>query len=360
MSSNFRLGVFIVFTLAILAGGIFLIGENAMLFRSTYRVQANFDNVAGLIEGAMVRVGGVQKGTVKAIRLPDRPDGKVVVALNLDKSTRSIIKKDSVAAIKSEGLLGDKYVEVSFGSDDSPQVRNGDQIGSQPPIDISDLIKKTDVILDTTQEAVGHVRDATGDLKSIANKVDQGKGSIGAMINDKALYQQATAGATAFSEDMEALKHNFLLRGFFRKRGYENANDLKKNLITSLPSQPVAKTFSYVPAKLFSKPDSAKLKNPKDLDQVGHYLEQNRFGVVVVQVSTGMKGVKDKNREVSQAQAMVIRDYLGQHFKLDDARLKTMGLGEGDGDQGKVEILIYAPGPEAPKGRAATGGVGPA
>jgi len=355
MSSNFRLGVFIVFTLAILAGGIFLIGENAMLFRSTYRVQANFDNVSGLIEGAMVRVGGVQKGTVKAIRLPDHPDGKVVVALNMDKSTRGIIKKDSVAAIRSEGLLGDKYIEVSFGSDNSPQVRDGDQIDSRPPIEISDLIKKTDQILDSTQETMDHVRVATGDLRSITNKVDQGKGSIGAMVNDKALYQQATAGMTAFSEDMEALKHNFLLRGFFRKRGYESAADLRKNQVASLPSQQAVKTFSYSPLKLFSKPDSAKLKTPKDLDQVGHYLEQNRFGLAVVQVSTGMKGVKDKNREVSQAQAMVIRDYLGQHFKLDDARLKTLGLGEGDGDQGKVEILIYAPGPEAPKGRASTG-----
>lgn len=355
MSKELRLGLFIVFTLAILATGIFLIGSKDMKFRRTYRVTASFDNVSGLIEGATVRVGGLQKGTVRSIQLPERTDGKVVVALNLDRSTHTIIKKDSVAAIKSEGLLGDKYVEVSFGSEDAPQVRDGEEIGSQPPLDIADLIKKTNNILDTTQETMDHVRGATGDLKSITAKVDQGKGSIGAMVNDKTMYQQATAGVTAFTEDMEALKHNFFLRGFFKSRGYDSAADLKKNQIERLPAQPALKTFSYAPPKIFDKPDSAKLKNAKMLDEAGRFLEQNRFGLVVVQASTGKKGEKDKNRELTQAQAMVVRDYLAKHFKLDDARLKTMGLGESANEAGTLEILIYANDAPATKGRGSSG-----
>src|SRR5260370_6393136 len=119
MSREFRLGLFIAFTLALLATGLFMIGNTEMMFRPTYHVKATFDNVAGLVEGANVRVGGIAKETVQKIQLPDHPDGKVVVAMNVDRSTHSIVKMDSRAAIKSEGLLGDNYMKVSFGSNDA-------------------------------------------------------------------------------------------------------------------------------------------------------------------------------------------------------------------------------------------------
>src|SRR5579864_6098930 len=119
MSRTFRLGVFIVGALLVLAAGVFLIGSKDLLFSSTYRLKAEFDTVAGLMDGAEVRVGGVHKGTVRRIDLPKRPDETVTVVMDLERSTRDILKKDSVASIKSEGLLGDKYVEISFGSNES-------------------------------------------------------------------------------------------------------------------------------------------------------------------------------------------------------------------------------------------------
>src|SRR5271165_4750560 len=97
MSQNLRLGVFIVITLAILATGVFLIGDRESMFRSSYKVKAYFDNVAGLNEGADVRVGGIRKGSVKNIRLPKRSDEKVMVLMDLEKDTQSIVKADSVA-----------------------------------------------------------------------------------------------------------------------------------------------------------------------------------------------------------------------------------------------------------------------
>jgi phospholipid/cholesterol/gamma-HCH transport system substrate-binding protein len=108
MSKEVRLGLFIVVTLAILFAGVFLIGNTETLFKSTYRVKAEFQNVAGLNDGADVRVGGIHEGTVRKIDLPKRPDGKVTVVMDLQSATRDIVKKDSLAAIKSEGLLGDK------------------------------------------------------------------------------------------------------------------------------------------------------------------------------------------------------------------------------------------------------------
>src|SRR5574340_144230 len=113
MSRALRLGVFIVATLLILFAGVFLIGGKRFLFRRTYRLQAEFQNVAGLNNGAAVRVGGIHLGTVKYISLPGGPGGKLTVVMDMANSTKSIIRQDSVATIKTEGLLGDKYVDIS-------------------------------------------------------------------------------------------------------------------------------------------------------------------------------------------------------------------------------------------------------
>src|SRR5262245_48415501 len=116
MSRTFWLGLFILAAVVILATGVFLIGDQQERFRSTYEIKTKFRNVAGLIEGAPVRVGGIQQGTVKHLWLPQKPDDDVMVSMNLVEETHNVLKQDSVASIRSEGLLGDKFVEISFGS----------------------------------------------------------------------------------------------------------------------------------------------------------------------------------------------------------------------------------------------------
>ena len=346
MSRTFRLGVFIVATLLIFAAGVFWIGKKQFLFHSTYRLQAEFQNVAGLNGGAEVRVGGIHEGTVRQIQLPMRPNEKVRVLMDMEKPTRSVIKNDSVATIQSEGLVGDKFVEISFGSDKSPKVKDGDTIQGQPPLQISDLLNKTSEVLDTTKGAIDNVNQTASNLNSITTKINQGEGSIGALINDKKIYQNVNAGTNAFKEDMEALKHNFFLRGFFKERGYESAADLKKNEIAQLPDKPVEKKFSYEAKKLFDKPDTAKLKSEKTLNDTGGFLQSNRFGVAVIAASTDMKGDSQTDHLLTEARAMVVRDYLVKNFKLQDTKIKTIGLGKSDKapEGGTVEVLIYPEG----------------
>jgi phospholipid/cholesterol/gamma-HCH transport system substrate-binding protein len=344
MSQTFRLGLFIVAALAVLVAGVFIIGSRESMFQSTYRVKADFQNVAGLADGADVRVGGLHEGTVKHIQLPNTPDGKVTVSMDLQKASRDVLKKDSVASIKSEGLIGDKYVEISFGTDSAAQLKNGDTIASEAPIDMSNLVKKADQLLDSAKSGVEDLNGTASNLKSISAKVDQGKGTVGALINDKTVYQKVSAGATALDEDAEALKHNFLLRGFFKNRGYEDASDLTKNAISHLPEGAPVKTFEYDGREIFDKPDQAKLKNEKTLKEAGDYLQANKFGLAAVVVSVGMKGETDKGRVLSEGRATAIRDYLAKNFRLDDTHIKTIGLGKtnGTGDNGKAEILVYS------------------
>jgi phospholipid/cholesterol/gamma-HCH transport system substrate-binding protein len=341
MSQAFRLGLFIVAGLAVLLAGVFLIGSRESLFQSTYQVKAQFQNVAGLAGGADVRVGGLHEGTVKQIQLPNQPDGKVTVTMDLQKSSHDVLKKDSVASIKSEGLIGDKYVEISFGSEGAPALKNGDTIGSEPPLDLSNLVKKADGLLDSAQSAVTDLDGTATNLKSISSKINSGQGTVGALINDKTIYQKATAGATALDEDMEALKHNFLLRGFFKNRGYEDAADLTKHAIASLPPGEPVKTFEYDGAKLFNK--QARLKDEKALKEAGEYLQANKFGLAVIVDSVGMKGETGQDRVLSEGRAAAVRDYLAKNFRLDETRIKTLALGKTDstGDSGEVEILVY-------------------
>jgi phospholipid/cholesterol/gamma-HCH transport system substrate-binding protein len=341
MSQTLRLGLFIIAALAVLFTGVFLIGTRQALFRRTYRVKADFQNVAGLANGADVRVGGLHEGTVKNIQLPTRPDGKMTVNMDLEDHTHDVLKSDSIASIKSEGLIGDKYIEISFGSDNGAPLKNGDTIQAEPPLDMSNLVKKADQLLDTAKGAVTDLNGTASNLKQISSKINDGQGTIGALINDKTIYQKANAGATALDENMEALKHNFLLRGFFKNRGYEDASDLTKHAISNLPTGEPAKTFEYDGQKLSN--DQAKLKDQKALKEAGDYLQANPFSLAVVAVSTGMKGETGKDRILSEGRATVIRDYLAKNFRLDDTRIRTLGLGKSPdtGDNGKAELLIY-------------------
>jgi phospholipid/cholesterol/gamma-HCH transport system substrate-binding protein len=370
MSRAARLGIFIVATLAILAAGIFVIGDRQYLFTTTYRLKAQFSTVVGLDAGAEVRLGGVHSGSVRSIELPDKPSGKITVLMDLQRSTHDIVKQDSVASIETEGLLGNEYVAVSFGSANAANVRDGDMIPSQAPLVMADLIRKTDGILDSTQQALHNTTAATANLMSITAKIDNGQGTIGALINDKKMYAQldettagmhdtvvhAEAGVADFQENMEALKQNFLLRGYFKKRGYEDSAEIGKNQITRLPEASPLKTFTYEPKRLFDLIDTAKLKNQKSLADAGKYLAGNEFGIAVVVVYAGMTGDAEKDLVLTQARAAVVRAYLVGNFGFDDTQLKTLGMGKKiDGNAGTdssgwgdVQIIVYPVGTEAP------------
>jgi phospholipid/cholesterol/gamma-HCH transport system substrate-binding protein len=373
MSRAARLGIFILATLAILIVGIFIIGGKQYLFSSTYQLKAQFDNVVGLDAGGDVRVGGVHSGTVRSILLPHKPGDKVTVVMDLGQSTHEIIKQDSVASIETEGLLGNQFLALSIGSPGAAGVKDGDTIASQPPLEMSDMLNKMSGILDNSQQAIKNATQATANLNSISAKIDAGKGTAGALVNDKQLYTnleettsamrdtmvQAQAGVTDFQENMEAMKHNFFLRGFYKSRGYEDSAELAKDEIEALPPSAPAKEFTYSAQQLFDKQDSAKLKNKKSLNPGGEFLANNQFGLAVVVVSAGMEGDSKKNQVLTEARAMVVREYLVENFGFDDSQLKTLGVGKKTGASagwGTVKILVYATGTEIPPNKSTPAG----
>ena len=99
-------------------------------------------------------VGGVHSGNVRSINLPHKPGDKVIVVMDLDKSTKEIIKHDSVASIETEGVLGNQFVAISFGSAGQAEVADGETIQSVPPLEMGALLAKANAILDSSQQAI--------------------------------------------------------------------------------------------------------------------------------------------------------------------------------------------------------------
>lgn len=367
MNRTARLGAFILFTLAILLAGIFVIGSKRYLFKPTYELKAQFANVVGLQQGADVMVGGLHAGTVKAIDLPDNPGGKLTVTMVMDEPTRRIVRRNSEASIETEGLLGNQYVAVSFGATDQPEVKSGDTIASVPPLQMSELVAKANGLLGEGQAAMKNINQVSEHLKSVSAKIDQGQGTVGALINDRSIYNNfdqtakkadatvasAQVGVKDFQDNMEALKHNFLLRGYFKNRGYEDSADLGKDAIANAPTGSPAKEFDYDAKDLFDKKDTARLKGQKKLKDAGEYLASNDFGVAVIEISTGSTGSSDADMTLAEGRALALRDYIVQHYGFDDTKLKTLSLGK-QTDQasksgwGEVKIVIYAVGTAMP------------
>jgi len=279
-----------------------------------------------------------------------------------------------VASIETEGLLGNQFMAISFGSAGTADVRNGETIASDPPMEMADLIKKTDAILDSSQQAVENASRMTANLASISAKIDAGDGTAGALVNDKQLYVnlaqtasdardtmvQAQAGVTDFQENMEALKHNFFLSGYFSKRGYEDSADLTANGIDRLPADQPIKTFTYSAKQLFDKADSAKLKNQKSLNACGEFLADNQYGYAVVVVSAGANGDAQKDLVLTEGRAMVVREYLVETYGFDDSHLRTLGMGKqaetnSDIGWGSVQIIFYPSGAVIPAKRQSQG-----
>src|SRR5207253_2036745 len=133
--------------------------------------------------------------------------------------------------------------------------------------------------------------------------VNQGQGTAGALINDRSVYEHINEATRNLQDDTEALKHNFFLRGFFKKRGYEDEKELKKHSISEIPTETPNKGFAYPAKKLFESPDGAKLKNSKMLDDAGKFLESANHGLVVIGAFADQKGDSDKQRELTEARA---------------------------------------------------------
>jgi phospholipid/cholesterol/gamma-HCH transport system substrate-binding protein len=326
--NNLKLGLLVLAGIFLLVSTLYIIGKNENYFGSHFQLRARFSNADGLVVGDNIRFSGLQAGTVRTIRVID--DTTIEAVLLIDKAMRPFIYKNALAAIGTEGLIGNKVVNLLPAAHPASLAEDDDLLGVQRQVNTDNMLRTLDktneniaVITEGLKSTVQRVNESAGlwnllndrrmatnfslsmehvrrsseeaeatlqDLRALVSAVKQGQGSAGALLADTqfvhnlneavthirlagdkiaAAGDQAGTlassanglirdtsfvrnlnssldnirqGTAAFHEDMEALKHNFLLRGYFRRQEKAaqkaTADSLKRT--SSIPLTPTS------------------------------------------------------------------------------------------------------------------------
>ncbi|MEX2224648.1 MAG: MlaD family protein [Candidatus Rokuibacteriota bacterium] len=180
-----RIGAFILSGLLVFFAIIYLLGAQARYFERKYDLIAEFTEVGGLIDGATVRLAGVQIGRVSAVELPEQPGGKVRVTLTIARRFSERVRRDSEAKISTQGLLGDKIVEITIGTTASPALAPGDVLVTQESVEMQHMFKAGAETLATVKELAGSLKTTAERVGRIAKEVETGKGLVHALVYDE-------------------------------------------------------------------------------------------------------------------------------------------------------------------------------
>ncbi|MFQ5829180.1 MAG: MlaD family protein [Candidatus Methylomirabilia bacterium] len=234
---KFRVGLFLAVSLVVFSVlGIMLVGPEGLIWTSKYELVAEYEEVGGLIPGAIARLAGVQIGRVSDVRLPEVPGGKVRVTLSIARQFGDRIRKDSVARIETQGLLGDKVVEISLGSPTARALNPGETIATREAVEFNrivgqgaEVLKSVAALSATLRTAVETLdtgealEDLAATLKSarrIAERVEKGataENLSGTLESARRIAEQVEKGSgwlhVLLYEEPEALRRLNALLG---------------------------------------------------------------------------------------------------------------------------------------------------
>jgi phospholipid/cholesterol/gamma-HCH transport system substrate-binding protein len=211
-----RLGFFVLCGIALITVGIFYIGKQRNMFDPVIRLRATFKNISGLEVGNNVRFLGINVGTVDDISIEN--DSTAMVHMIIKKNLHQFIKKDSRVHIGSEGIIGDKIVNIGQGSLRAAPAAEDDLLPSTEPVE-------TDEILAHLNETGQNATVISEQLAEILYNINNGNGTVGRLIRDTSIagnldeiVVHLKKSAKGLEENMQAAKHNILFRSYFRKK----------------------------------------------------------------------------------------------------------------------------------------------
>jgi phospholipid/cholesterol/gamma-HCH transport system substrate-binding protein len=412
-------GAFVIFGVLLFAVGLFLIGDRRMLFDETFEAYAEFSNIAGLQNGATVRVAGMDAGEVEEIHVPPSPSARFRVKMRIREDLHPLIRVDSVASIQTDGLVGNKFLQVDAGTDQAAVVPPKGTMRSREPFDLAEMMQRmsdtVDLVTTTISEVKGSLdgaltsiaatateaqslindvgKDARAimastqkvaqDVNAIVVAVRQGRGTVGKLVTDDALYnsarniaaqaeravatlreaseqakqavadfrgedgpmkgvagdlQQTLASAkdamTDLAENTEALKRSFFFRGFFNRRGYFDLDDLSVQQYRqgALESKDRRVLRIWVGAPVLFETDANGQERLSDGGRVrldsamAEFVKYPRTSPFVVE-GYAEEVTGDGRFLLSRARARLVRDYLVGKFGLDPNFVATMAMG---------------------------------
>ena len=306
-SSSFkvRLGMFVAGGIVLLILAIFLIGRQKNLFNPVFKLTTTFYNVSGLQVGNNIRFSGINIGTVANIKIIN--DSTIQVDMIIKEDVQPFIKTDCVAAIGSEGIIGDRVLLITQGSANAPSVKDGQMLSSSEPVEmdaiiaslqisavnaevitkqlaeimidvnhgkgtigrliqdstiaenISDIIinfkdistgaeEKLAIIIDNLGANMDSIMGklnltaanaemTTGQMNAIMKEINEGEGTLGLLVRDTTMsgdlgqtFEYLKESSKSLSENLEALKSSFFLRGYFKKQEKKKRKEEQKQL----------------------------------------------------------------------------------------------------------------------------------
>ncbi|MCF6132205.1 MlaD family protein [Flavobacterium wongokense] len=251
---KFRLGLFVIIGIGLFVLGIFVIGKQKNLFNPVFTLKTYFHNVSGLQVGNTVRFSGINIGTIDNIQIVN--DSTVRVEMLIKKEVQKFIKANSIASIGSEGIIGDKVIVISQGQYANKMVKEGQRIVSVEPIE-------TDAIMRSLKTTADNAAVASKDMVGIMHKINNGQGTIGRLLKDEKMadnldqtVSNLKTSSKKLDENMEAAKHNFLLKGYFKKK--EKAEAKKKEEAAAKAKDAANKAKKEAEAKANQKQEIKK------------------------------------------------------------------------------------------------------
>ncbi len=235
MGTETKVGMFVLLGIIVLAFMTVTVGKFHLFKEAGYRVYVLFDTAAGVVRNSPVRIAGVHVGTVEGISLER---GKAKVTLRIPPDVQ--LHEDAMAYLKSEGLLGERYVEIFPGSEEKPRLREEGLIQQgAPPAGIEEVLSRLSGIGDDFKgvlkplgqllegidpEKVGHLvsnfeifsrdlphlaadaRETLGNFRDISAKVQRGEGTLGKLITDDEAYEDVRKMLVALRDVAEKVQ----------------------------------------------------------------------------------------------------------------------------------------------------------
>ena len=414
-------GAFVVVGLLLFTAALFMIGERRMLFQQRFTVYTEYARLGQLETGAIVRVSGLDAGEVTELQIPDSPAKKFRVKMQVREDLHHLIRTDSLATTQTEGLVGAVFLNIGGGTEQAPVVPDGGTVPSREPFLFSDLMQQasdTVTLLNQTvmslsgeidtaikqvteaaQDANAMFQDIRPDLTAMARNgsrisadtrdimasINQGKGTVGQLVNDDTLYQrareiaeqaqmtvanlrqvseearraiadvrsqasgpaqglmadmrstltQAREATADLADNMEAMKHNFLLRGFFNRRGYYDLNaispaEYRKGILENGRRKAMR---IWLNADVLFEPDPGGLEvltadgRARVDSAMATYLKYLPSNPLVVEGYATQGTVGERYRE-ARTRAAIVREYVLGRYALTPQSTGFIALGD--------------------------------
>lgn len=186
-------GLFVFIGLAILVAGIFILGSQQKKFTKTFEITTSFPDVAGLKVGSNVWFSGVKVGIIKNIHFKNLQDVEVV--MTIEEKSAEYIRKDAITKLGSDGLIGNKIIVISGGSQNAPSIEANDFLRSAKAADM-------EAMMETLQLNNQNLAKITTDFVEISRGLVEGRGVVGSLLTDTAMVSSLHLSLQSISQVM--------------------------------------------------------------------------------------------------------------------------------------------------------------